>query len=77
MRKRGKKIMVFPSPIKTPERYVLRTTITLNYQDHEDLIGTLEAAGSKAYVIRELMAKGLIAYKLELADEEKNEVKDE
>jgi len=72
MRKKGKKIMEFPTLNKTNDRYVLRTTITLNYADHESLINTLEAADSKAYVIRELMTKGLMAYISELAEDENN-----
>ncbi len=72
MRKKGKKILMIPFKKSTPERYVLRTTLTLNYDDHPDLIQTLEAAGSKAYVIKELLVKGLKAYKEELANEENN-----
>lgn len=66
--KKKKNYMIFPNSPQ-PESFVLRTTITLNYEQHAELIEALEAAPSKAYVIRELMIRGLKAYQEDLARE--------
>lgn len=66
------KYVLFPGSQSQPESFVLRTTITLSPEIHQDLIEALEAATSKAYVIRELMIKGLKAYQDDLEREAAN-----
>ena len=46
-------------PYKKPDKYVLKTSITLDPNDHADLIALLEKADTKAYAVRELMLLGL------------------
>jgi len=70
MRKKSKpNYFKFPDKHQQPESFVLRTTITLSHIHHAELIQALEAAPSKAYVIRELMIRGLAAYQEDLARE--------
>lgn len=63
----------FVIPNKLPESFVFRTTITLSYEHHLELIQALEAAPSRARAIRELMIKGHQAFKDELAMEAASE----
>jgi len=69
MKKRKNNYLIFPNKSEQPESYVLRTTITLSHEQHAELIEALDAAQSKAYVIRELMIRGLAAYQEDLARE--------
>ena len=56
-------------PNALPKSFVFRTTITLSYEHHLEIIQALEAAQSKAYVIKRLMIKGHQAFKDELSQE--------
>lgn len=59
-------------PHKKPIKFVIRTTITLDQINDQELIEFLESSESKAYAIAELMRFGFDHYK-ELPNEGHND----